>query len=176
MMRVKFRIAIAALGLLSLINTQAEPAGEVPVATDLRADACTARNQVVPILLEFAAPDCPYCEQLEAQILRPMLISGDYTGKVIIRKIMLDDGQMVRNFDGKPVRTDDLKYRYDVFVTPTMVLVNGDGDELTERIIGVHTIDFFGGEVDAAIDTARSKLASQDPPKCARTTTAPASS
>ena len=89
-----------------------------------------------------------------------MLLSGDYTHKVIIRKVVIDEETPLKDFNGKSIEVDDFVLRYNVFVTPTMVFIDPNGKELTKRMIGINTIDYFGGDVDNAIERSIKKLKS----------------
>ena len=68
--------------------------GNAPVqvvrTTDLASDAQAARERNLPILMMFSMDGCGYCELVEQDFLRPMLISGDYRDKVIIRMVKTD--------------------------------------------------------------------------------------
>lgn len=143
------------LGLSSMAG-----AVEVPESGDLAADARLALERRVPLLVVFSAEHCGYCELLEAEILRPMILSGEYEDRVVIRKVMLDEGRELRDFDGRRVEADTLMVRYDVSVTPTMLFLGPDGRELAPRIVGINTPELFGGRVDAAIEAASERLRS----------------
>jgi hypothetical protein len=39
-----------------------------------------------------------------------------------------------------------------VYLTPTLVFLDGDGNEVSERIIGINTLEMYGGYVDEAIN------------------------
>jgi len=127
---------------------------EVSVTASLRTTGAAAADRQLPILLVFSAFECPFCETLEEEFLRPMLISGEYTDRIIIRKLLLDDGSSVTDFSGKVVAVDSLASRYGVFVTPTLLFLDANGNELAERMIGINTIEMYGGYLDECIDTA----------------------
>lgn len=131
---------------------------EVPVTRDLAAEAEQARDRQMPLLLMFAAEDCDYCRLLEAEILNPMVISGEYDHKVLIRRVMTDDFGRVRDFEGKLVDSDELASRYNVQVTPTVVLVDYQGRELAPRVVGTNTIEMYSAYLDRAIDVSRDLL------------------
>ncbi len=142
-------------------------ADSVPVVTDLQHDGELARTQDLPILLAFTSSICSYCDLLEEDFLQPMLLSGDYTDKVLIRKLVIDAGRTISDFDGKPVTAGRLSERYRVFVTPTMLFVDGDGTELAERMLGINTPELFGGYLDDCIDTALERIREPDRPASA---------
>lgn len=150
-------ITLTTLMLALLLHTAAA-AVSVATTSDLRADARLALQKHVPVLLVFTASDCGYCDLLESDILRPMLISGDYDNKVIIRKIVIDEQDSVHDFNGKTISTSALVKHYGIYVTPTMLFLDAHGKELSERILGINTPEMFGGRVDAAIAESLARL------------------
>lgn len=161
MMRI-FGALLAAL-LSTAAVAGAPTAVQVPVTADLAQEGRAAAQRQLPILLVFSADHCPYCELLEREILRPMLLSGDYRDKVLIRKVNLDGARHLTDFQGQDVDAGSFATRHDVFVTPTMLFVDPQGRELAPRLVGINTVELFGGLVDAAIEQARQRLASQRP-------------
>ena len=127
---------------------------EVPVATDLQQLGIQASDRRLPILLSFSAIDCSYCELLEEEFLEPMLLGGEYTDKIIIRKLVLDNGSRVGDFSGRQIDATRLSDRYRIYVTPTMLFVDSEGRELAERMVGINTPELFGGYLDNCIETA----------------------
>lgn len=119
-----------------------------------------ARNQQTPILIMFSQKGCTYCVVLEEDYLRPMLRSGDYQDKVIIRKVRVDSFETLRDFDGNPVEADSFATNYRAYVTPTMVFLDHNGKELTKRLMGIGTEGFFAAEIDTAIDMSLNRLRS----------------
>lgn len=140
---------------------EAEHQSIVPVSTDLALDASRAQNKKIPILLVFSAEHCEFCHLLEREILDPMYISGDYEDKVLIRRVMTDSSAEVRNFQGKLEDVDKFSNRYSVQVTPTVMLVDYDGNELAPRVLGVNTVDLYSAYLDEAILLSRDELLRQ---------------
>ena len=130
----------------------------VPVAQDLQQEGQQAQSRQLPIMLTFSADDCNYCELLEEDFLQPILLSGEYGDRVIIRKLILDDGSSVSDFSGRDIEATQLSDQYRVFVTPTILFVDGEGRELAERMVGINTPEMFGGYLDTCIDTARASI------------------
>ena len=139
----------------------------VPVVTDLQREGKLARQQDLPILLTFTSSICSYCDLLEEDFLQPMLLSGDYGDRVLIRKLVIDAGRTITDFNGEPSTADKLSSRYRVFVTPTLLFVDGNGTELAERILGINTPELFGGYLDDCIDTALERIREPDRPASA---------
>lgn len=142
----------------TLLSGPASAGPEVQVADNLAQVTDEAAERGVPLLLVFSSPECSYCTLLEEDFLQPMLISGMYEDKVIIRKLNIDAGSMVVDFQGRNRLARAIADDYDIDMTPTVVLLGPEGRELTQRLIGVTTPDFYGGYLDRAIDAANAAL------------------
>ena len=127
-------------------------------ATDLFKDASLAREQGLVILIEFASDSCEYCRLLEKEFLDPMLINSEYDKKVMIRSVQLDGYESFRGFQGKLISPGQFASRYDIEVTPTMVFLDANGNELSDKLVGIWSVDFFGGYIDKQIDLAKLKV------------------
>lgn len=125
---------------------------------DLQIEARLSEKKSVPILLMVAADHCPYCGIVEEDFLKPMIISGDYEEKVLIRKLDLDTQGSVVDFAGETIDSSELASRYDIDVTPTVLFLDGNGRQLAKRMVGLSTPDYYGYYLDEAIDKALGKL------------------
>jgi thioredoxin-related protein len=150
-------IGLALGALLAAAQVQALTVG-VSRVENFAALGDRARSGHMPILLVVSQEDCPYCELLKREILEPMLISGEYDGRVLIRELFIDSELPVRDFDGQTITPDELARRYRARLTPTVLFLDDRGRELTEPMIGINTVEFYGYYLDAAIDTARKHL------------------
>ena len=149
-----YKPAVFGCALLWLLAGGLQADTRVPVADNLHQDGRQALARQLPILLAFSADDCSYCELLEEDFLQPMLLSGEYEDSIIIRKLVLDNGSSVTDFSGRRTAATRLSDHYRVFVTPTILFVNGNGRELAERMVGINTPELFGGYLDACVETA----------------------
>ena len=148
------------LATLMALGTNSGFAG-VPLASSLAQAGHQAMRSCVPLLLEFAADDCDYCALLESEILEPVLLNRDYDRRVLMRKLVLDRNVKLRDFADKPVSATQLAGHYGVMVTPTLLFVDAQGRELAEHMVGVTTLEFYGGYLDQALDAAQEKLREQ---------------
>lgn len=158
MKRPLYKPAVFGCALLWLLAGSLQAEVRVPVAQDLQQEGHQAQSRQLPIMLTFSADDCNYCELLEEDFLQPILLSGEYGDRVIIRKLILDDGSSVSDFSGRDIEATQLSDQYRVFVTPTILFVDGEGRELAERMVGINTPEMFGGYLDTCIDTARASI------------------
>ena len=147
----QFFLLILCLSGLPVFANESLPEAEIIEITDFSQLTKQASEDQKLILLEFSASYCSDCIKLEEAILKPMLRSGDYDADVLIRKLQIDSYSQVRDIDGNLVSAAHIARRWQVKVTPTIIFLNGHNQEVSERIVGVNSLDYFGGYVDDAI-------------------------
>lgn len=154
-----------AVFLASLAATTALADNEVLVEEirDFTRLASASDERRLPILLMFSANYCSYCVRLEEEFLKPMLRSGEYGDKVLIRKLKIDGSGSVRDFDGRQIAVEEFTGRYNISVTPTVVFLDGSGAQLAPKRVGLSTPDFYGGYLDQSIDIALDVLRRNKP-------------
>jgi len=91
-------------------------------------------------------------------VLGPMTLAGDDPRRVLLRKVMLETVDSLRDFQGRAISADELARRYGVGMVPTLYLLDGDGRELVPRIVGYTSPDFYPAYLDQAIEVARELL------------------
>lgn len=131
---------------------------KLPQIHDIRDTAQLAVTQQLPILIMFGTEECPYCYLLREDFLIPMIISGDYANKVILREIHVSYRGSLIDFSGKKVTAREFANRYKVKIFPTTVLIDAHGKKLVKNIIGITTPSLFGGTLDDSIGKAYSML------------------
>ncbi len=91
---------------------------------------------------------------MEADYLVPLLRNRAYDSQVLIRKIHLDSFDDITDFDGSKVAPTDVSQRYSVWVTPTLLFLNGQGEEVQKRMVGLGVRDFVSDFIDQSIAAA----------------------
>jgi len=142
------------LAVLSFAAAANERGTAMVPAADLRAAARVARDRGLVLMLEFSSAYCSYCRKLEALFLLPMQRNPNYDDKVLIRSVSLDAYQTLVDFEGRSVDTREFAARYGVNLTPTLVFLDADGGELSEKLVGIWSEDFYGGFIDNRIAAA----------------------
>lgn len=137
------------------------PYVEIKYATDFSRLAEVARTEGKIILLEVSASYCDYCDLLEEEFIKPMLRNDDYTGNVLIRKIDLDSYYTMSDFSGDKTTPDKFTRHLKVQLTPTLLFFDGNGNEISQRILGINSLDLYGGYIDDALKTGLQKIKSQ---------------
>ena len=154
---MKFFLSGLILILFTQISTALEnPNDEVPSVLVEESDFQTLgrlmQEKSLGLVLMLHAENCPYCYMMEHEILSPMVRSKDYDDKVLIRKLQIDEARDIKDFSGKVVEPSDLSDRYGATLTPTLVFLDAQGNEKTEKMIGINTVELFGAYLDRNID------------------------
>ena len=64
----------------------------------------------------------------------------------------------LEDFHGRLVSGRDFAEGYHAAITPTLLFLNSAGDEVTDRIVGISNLEYYGFYLNRAIDTARSRI------------------
>lgn len=112
------------------------------------------RDKKLPLLVAFRADYCGYCARLEREYLEPMVKSGNYTNRILIRQFSIDKNEKIIDFNGDRISADDFSYRYKASITPTLIFLNAQGEEVAERLLGYNSPDFYGAYLENSIDAA----------------------
>ncbi len=134
------------------------PYVEIKYASNLQLLGQLALDQHKVILLEMSASYCGYCKRLEENIIKPMLRSGDYDDNVLIRKLDIDSHYPMKDFEGSKTSPAQYAYKMNASLTPTLLFIDGRGKEVSERILGVNTLELYGQYVDDALLQGHRKI------------------
>lgn len=112
----------------------------------------------VPVVVLIDQEDCPYCRQAEEDFFDPILTGGEMDGRVIFGKISIDEGETILDGDGNRVTTRAFLADYGSdFLTPTVLFLDHAKRELTDRLVGMLTPDYYGYYLERSIQSAISK-------------------
>jgi len=155
-----FRTLLVAVLLLAPAHPSLAEQDEcmVPEADDWSLAAAEAREHKEPIVVIFTSRHCGYCDRLKAEVLRPAMLSGEYTDRALLRRFDIGHSGKVVDFDGDRVRARQFVRRYQVFATPTVLFLDDQGKEVAKRIVGVNNIDMYAGYLRDAIEASRAEL------------------
>ncbi len=110
------------------------------------------------ILLLVSQQECPYCHLIKEEIIRPMILGGDFRDDILIRELFIDAGEKIRDFRGVARAAADFAHGYGVFVTPTLLFLGADGTELEKKMTGINTVEMYWYYLSQSIQDAISKL------------------
>jgi thioredoxin-related protein len=135
-----------------------EPALVLPVAEDLEALGSSSRDATVPILIMYSTEDCVFCARLESDVLGPMRLSGIDPERVIVRKVLMEDYETLRDFNGKKRDAESYAIDRGIEVVPTVVLLDENGHELVPKIVGYQAPGIYEAYLDKAIEVSQMLL------------------
>lgn len=125
------------LGALLLLSTTAAAQSTFATVKDMGKLKQQAAQADLPIVLLFTAEDCTYCDAMRQQYLIPMSHTAKYAELALFRQLYVESFSFLRNEDGELVGGDQISLRYGVDITPTVLFINAQGEEVAERIIGL---------------------------------------
>jgi len=129
-------------------------------AVSLEDDGKQSQATGQPLLVFVSQKDCQFCKRLRKQVLFPMIRAGELDGKVILREVSLDSGYSLQGFDGAEIAGREFAARYNVFVTPTLLLLDGQGESLVDPLVGTPNLEFYGFYLDKKIEAATETFSS----------------
>ena len=116
-------------------------ASDLPKTTDLRQSAMTADKNGKVLVLYVTMEGCPYCTKLEAELLNTAYAKGELD---IVHFVELEwADRQITDFDGARVSTGSFLDQYGVMVTPTILFLGSSGEELSERLVGYQSKEFY---------------------------------
>ena len=147
------RILLIVFALFVSLGAQAEP---IVLAEDLAMDAENAREGQKPIVFFVTADHCPYCEKLRDEYFK--FSPGDE--RFILRELELDQNPDVVGFSGEQSNHRKIAEHYGIWLTPTVTFVSPDGEQLTDPLVGVLTMDFYHHYFEEALGKSIDRLGS----------------
>ena len=133
----------------------------IQYVTDFSELAQVARDENKVIMLEVSASYCGYCDLLEEEFIKPMLRNDYYYEIALIRKIDLDSYQTIIDFSGNETTPDAFARNIKVALTPTIFFFDGNGREVSPRILGINSLDLYGGYIEDGLNNGLLKINSQ---------------
>ncbi len=122
--------------------------------------AAQIRRQNIPAVILIDQEDCPYCRKVEGEFIAGLVASGELDGQAVFGKISIDAGETIVNQEGDTVSTRDFLAGLNTSFTPTILFLDGEKNELVEKMIGLSTPDYYGfyleQSIKKAIETLRS--------------------
>ena len=138
----------------------AQPEGghSLTVLKNMQTDAAQANKLCVPMVIMVSQFSCVYCEKLREQVLLPLLKSGAFDDKALIRELLIDPDEFVTELNGNTSTGRQVATQYiDNIVTPTILIIDSSGNEVVERIVGISNIDFYSAYLEKQINAAYQK-------------------
>ena len=122
---------------------------------DWAAVSAAARENRLPLIILVDQEDCPYCRQVEGEFFAAILAGGEYDNRALFGKISLDAGEYISLAEGERVSTREFLQPFKASLTPTVLFLDADGNQLLESLVGLTTPDFYGFYLEQSIRQAQ---------------------
>lgn len=152
------RDLLLALAAAALPAFAAPAAPDLPLATDLAADAKAVRRTRAPLVVLFSVPNCPYCLEVRRSHLLPLLHDPARGARYILRQVDLGSEARVVGFDGRVTTHAELARARGVRSAPEVVFWDDRGQAIAEPLRGMLLPDFYAAYLDESLDAARRAL------------------
>ena len=127
---------------------------DLPTVTDWKSLSARAESEGKPVVIMVDQDHCPYCRRVEAEFFASIFAEGVLPEIALFGKISIDEGERIRDENGEIVGTRDFLGSYDTGLTPTVLFLDHNKNEVAEKIVGMLTPDFYGFYLEQAIRSA----------------------
>ena len=121
-------------------------------------DAELSQQQQLPIVVFISQHGCEFCELLREKVLFPMMRSGKMQEIAIFRELSLDKGFFAVDFNEERISGMNFAERYGSAVTPTLLFLGPDGDEMARKRVGISNIEYYGFYLGQSIEEATTRI------------------
>jgi len=126
------------------------------IATDLAADGAWAVRAKQPILLYFERRECPYCVRAQRYLEG---VAKSHRDRARFRRIETDRTDLpLTDFAGERTNHAAFARALKGTLTPTVVVVAGDGTPLAPPLVGLPDESFYSYYLEELLETAEAKL------------------
>ncbi|BBP02074.1 thioredoxin family protein [Sulfuriferula nivalis] len=143
--------------LALFVNTAIAKTDTIVYATDLQKDGRIAAQNHVPVLIIFTSPDCHYCERVMNNFLIPMQRNPEYTHKVMMRRVEINNASKLIGFDGAVTTQQAYAATQKARFTPTVIVYTPDGTAAADPLVGLGPEEYYGSYLDGLIDAGVTK-------------------
>jgi len=148
--RLRFFPWVLTLSILFCSAILRAEQSKITYVSNLAKESSAAVSEGKIFLLYVSRPDCPYCERLKKDVLHPLLKGGRFDQDLVLREVSLSDGSVI-DFDNKTRAASKLLGRYEIVGTPTLLFLDQNGGQLTDKLSGYFSSDFYWSYLESNI-------------------------
>ena len=137
---------------------QSAAQGELRIANDLHDLGRESDMRKIPVVLFFSSKHCEYCDLVRNGFLKHLLTDPAFMNKLLLREVRIDSTRVLLNFNKQSITHATFTEQRAIELVPTIQFTDGLGDMLTEDIVGVTTLGFYGAYLEKAIEQSLSSL------------------
>ena len=137
---------------------QSAAQGELRIANDLHDLGRESDMRKIPVVLFFSSKHCEYCDRVREGFLKHLLTDPAFMNKLLLREVRIDSTRALLDFNKQLITHATFTEQRAIELVPTIQFTDGLGDMLTEDIVGVTTLGFYGAYLEKAIEQSLSTL------------------
>jgi thioredoxin-related protein len=128
---------------------------ELPTSNSLQNDIAIAVKKSKPLVVLVSLDHCPFCKIARENYLIPLIAEQS------IPVVQVNTGHATAIVDAHGHRTthSELIKTWQIKVTPTVLFLGKNGQEIAPRLEGGSSSDFYGAYLDERVRTAHSAAA-----------------
>ena len=105
-----------------------------------------------PLLVLYTADDCNYCERLKREVLEPLFGHEQAKPLAVVREVDINTGGKMTDFDGELIRSRLFKKRYQIFATPTLLILDSSGRLLARPLVGYNSKNEYIPQLESLLE------------------------
>ena len=153
-----FLVRRVLISLVLALAIQSAAQGELRIANDLHDLGRASDIRKIPVVLFFSSKHCEYCDLVRNEFLKHLLTDPAFMNKLLLREVRIDSTRLLLDFNRRSITHTAFTEQRAIELVPTIQFTDGLGDILTEDIVGVTTLGFYGAYLEKAIEQSLSTL------------------
>jgi thioredoxin-related protein len=134
------------------------PAPDLPLVTDLRADARHVEARRIPLVVLFSLPNCPYCHEVRRSHLLPLGREAGRADGFLLRQVNIGGAEKATEFDGVSTTHAGIAKVRGIRGAPEVVFWDARGRPVAEPLRGMLLPDFYSAYLEEALETASRRM------------------
>ena len=143
------------------VTVQAAASSSLTKIDDFSIVGELSKKDNIPIVVLIEQSGCQYCDIVSEEFLGPLQKSKRFQDKALFRRISLDYGETITSLNNIDITTDAFCESYNAKFTPTVLFLDGNGNTLAQKILGMSSRDYYGYELERSILKAYDSLRMQ---------------
>jgi thioredoxin-related protein len=133
-------------------------AGTLERSDNLQQIGQVALERNKPVVLFFNSGYCLPCEKLKERALGAIIRFDQFPEGTQFIEIFIDRKTPIKDFYGENIGMEDFALFYNVTELPTLVFVDGEGNQIARPIVNNGAYEFFSHVLNSHLDDALKTL------------------
>jgi len=118
-----------------------------------------SKRDRMPIIVMIDQEDCPFCRRGEGEFFAAIFAGGEFDNRALFGKMSINAGDSIINLEGRSESVESFLADLNTHFTPTILFLDANKTELTKKMVGLSTPDFYGFYLERGIKQSIAALA-----------------